>query len=168
MIHDLCFFPAMGILGKTGWLGALVIFTFFRVICFDYKETLTLLIVSPQSSLMIQEQSQQYLCNSICGAITLVWKLGVPQTACEPSTSCNQILCCPSLLLKGKPQGQEKEIWIAAHYFSFFFFLLKYLCHHVLEKNFLLAKTSVLCCEVRVLGKKQGESHCGLLTVFWN
>lgn len=81
MIHDLCFFPAIAILGKTGWPGALLIFTFFRVICFDYKETLTLLIVSPQSSLMIQEQSQEYLCNSICGAITVVWKLGVPHVS---------------------------------------------------------------------------------------
>lgn len=120
MIHDLCFFPAIGILGKTGWLVALVIFTFFRVICFDYKETLILLIVSPQSSLMIQEQSQEYLRNSIYRAITLVWKLEVPQIACKPYTFCNQILCCPSLLLKWKPQGQENEIWIAVRYFFFF------------------------------------------------
>lgn len=84
MIHDLCFFLAIGILGKTGWLGALVIFTFFRVICFDSKETLTLLIVNPQSSLMIQDQSQEYLCNSIYIAITLVWKLEVPQIAHKP------------------------------------------------------------------------------------
>lgn len=81
MIHDLCFFPAIGILGKTGWLGALVIFTFFGVICFDSKETLILLIVNPQSSLMIQEQSQEYLCNNIYIAITLVWKFEVPQIA---------------------------------------------------------------------------------------
>lgn len=119
--HDpwpLLFFPAIGILGKTGWLGVLVIFTFFRVICFDYKETLILLIVSPQSSLMIQEQSQEYLRNSIYGAITLEWKLGVPQIACKPYTFCNRILCCPSLLLKWKPQGQENKIWIAVHHFS--------------------------------------------------
>lgn len=81
MIHDLCFFLAIGILGKTGWLGALVIFIFFREICFDSKETLILLIVNPQSSLMIQDQSQEYLCNSIYTAITLVWKLEVPQIA---------------------------------------------------------------------------------------
>lgn len=135
--------------GKDRLLGALVIFTFFRVICFDYKETLILLIVSPQSSLMIQDQSQEYLRNSIYGAITLVWKLGVPQTACKPYTFCNQIIRCPSLFLKWKPQGQENEIWIAAHYS---FFLLKYLCHHVLEKNFLLAKTLVPFCEMGVLG----------------
>lgn len=79
MIHDLCFFLAIVILGKPGWLGALVIFTFFRVICFDSKETLILLIVNPQPLLMIQDQSQEYLCNSIYTAITLVWKLEVPQ-----------------------------------------------------------------------------------------
>jgi len=83
MIHDLWFSLAIGILGKTGWLGALVIFTFFRVIWFDSKKTLILLTVNPQSSLMIQDQSQEYLCNSIYIAITPVWKLEVPQIACE-------------------------------------------------------------------------------------
>lgn len=38
-------------------------------------------MVNPQSSLMIQDQSQEYLCNSIYTAITLVWKSEVPQIA---------------------------------------------------------------------------------------
>ena len=92
-------FLAIGILGKTDWFGVLVIFTFFRVICFDYKETLILLIVNPQSSLMIQDQSQKYLCNSIYVAFTLVWKFEVPQRALR-LTFCNQMVCCSSLLLK--------------------------------------------------------------------
>lgn len=74
-------FLAISVLGKTDWFGVLVIFTFFRVICFDSKETLILLIVNPQSLLMIQDQSQEYLCNSIYVAITLAWKFEVPQIA---------------------------------------------------------------------------------------